>query len=363
MSTLTPFLAHLQIILGIAFTATFLSISILLCLLLCVLQFTPAIKHADTQASYRLWNRCFSISLLLTFAMTEPILLQLSALWPTIWNYSEGNVGLLLFIGTLLGMLTQLGFLRASLYEKYTLSSLKHRISSVLACISFLILIYLALLSSYWLIRPNIANFSSFFQEEIIIISLLIIASGSLPVGLIMLSANAWHARLAPLHQGNQLIQKIATSLTWFGVVLFTLFSLFIPYRLPEFWIWSIAQHGWISSLFFIGLICSLILITIISIYYQAIQERTVPINLITPYATVLALLTPACLFALLSDYVLTNNWAIGIYFEGIQLNNVLISLILFIIIYIVLMFAFISIIYQSAHKPLIERIHHKEDQ
>ncbi|AIL33010.1 hypothetical protein [Basilea psittacipulmonis] len=363
MNTL-QFLAHLGVIFSIGFMASFLSISLLLLVFLCTLKFTRFIQEKPYIASYQIWNRCLSISLLMTTAMAVPVVLQISSVWPNIWSYMPSQVSVLLCLSTCIIIFCQLGLMRSSLYEKYNLQHQLLKYQSLGATILFFILVYFTLLSTYWIIHPQEADFSQSFNIHIFFSCILLAILGALPLGLLMLTTVTWRSSFFPLHEGNRLVQKNALIFAWIGWCTFALLSLLLHYNVPNYWQWGYQNHPFFTLLFILGLLYTIAIIIWLTLHWPKYKDNQSPVlNQLLPYTSLVGLIISLTFYAVAIDYALSNQLNVLLLYEGDNVFILSLGLVIWFSIYALLTFAFGRMMYSSAKNgiELLHSSHHHE--
>ncbi|MER1940200.1 cytochrome ubiquinol oxidase subunit I [Castellaniella sp. FW104-16D08] len=219
-----------QFYLGLGFMLFFLALELGLAWVLFVLRVQARRKNAALLA-YRFWVRIYALALIVGFATSLPLLLQLGTLWPLLMDRMGEVVGPLVALAVLTAFVFKSCFLGAMLYGQRTLSGAAHTTVVGMVAVGASLTAWWLMVLLAWMQRPvgtlSTENHYQITDWAVLLFGGvapemfgLLLTGGLMLVAALMLAVTAQRTRARPSDEGDRTVFAGATWLLLLMIVL-----------------------------------------------------------------------------------------------------------------------------------------------
>ena len=320
---------------------------------------------------YRYWVRVFALAMVVSVAVTIPLMIQVGTLWPALLMKIAGVAGPLACLAVLLAFACKLIFLNGMLYLKGKMKEGWHTASVFMSALGVTAIVYLMLALQSWMNAPqgtiktesNIVVYdwmAIVFHHEIVWRLLLVFAGSSLCLGFMMMGVSAWQARQRPLSQAENLSFRIGLVMALYGMAgfivpgFFARDTLFVP----------VAANGWRNVWWGVILLLGIMMsVLAVLCYYLLGKKREIgktPVFLqnwcsnMTFSGWLLVLLIAALSYFRNLPFVVQGEIALQEVFRPISTQALALSSLVYLMVYLVIAASFMQMFYQAARYGVV---------
>lgn len=320
---------------------------------------------------YRYWVRVFALAMVVSVAVTIPLMIQAGTLWPALLMKIAGVAGPLACLAILLAFVCKLIFLNGMLYRQGKIKESWHTGSVLMSALGVTGIIYLMLALQSWLNAPqgtmktdsNIVVhdwLAIVLHHEIAWRLLLVFAGSSLCLGFMMMGVSAWQVRKRPLNQAESLAFRIGLVMALYGLagfvlsVLFARDTLFVPF----------ADNGWRNVWWAVILLLGIMVLVLAMLcYYLLGKKRDIgktPVflqkwcSIMTFSGWLLIVLTGALSYFRNLPYVVYKEIALQEVFRHLSTQTLVLSSLAYLVVYLLIAISFTQMFYQAARYGVV---------
>lgn len=320
---------------------------------------------------YRYWVRVFALAMVVSVAVTIPLMIQVGTLWPALLMKIAGVAGPLACLAVLLAFSCKLIFLNGMLYRKGKMKEGWHTASVFMSALGVTAIVYLMLALQSWMNTPqgtiktesNIVVYdwmAIVFHHEIVWRLLLVFAGSSLCLGFMMMGVSAWQARQRPLSQAENLSFRIGLVMALYGMAgfivsgFFARDALFVPF----------AANGWRNVRWGVILLLGIMMsVLTVLCYFLLVKKREIgktPVflqkwcSIMTFSGWLLVLLMAALSYFRNLPFVVQGEIALQEVFRPISTQALALSSLVYLVVYLVIAASFMHMFYQAARYGVV---------
>lgn len=320
---------------------------------------------------YRYWVRVFALAMVVSVAVTIPLMIQAGTLWPALLMKIAGVAGPLACLAVLLAFVCKLIFFNGMLYRQGKMQEKWHTASVLMSALGVTGIVYLMLALQSWMNAPQgtIKTESNIvvhdwlaivFHHEIAWRLILVFAGSSLCLGFMMMGVSAWQVLRRPLNQAENLTFRIGLVMALYGMagfvlqVLFAQDTLFVPF----------AANGW-RKVWWGGILLLGIMLLVLTLlcYYLLGKKRDIgkmPVflqkwcSLMTFSGCLLVLLTGALSYFRNLPFIVYKEIALQEVFRHLSTQTLLLSSLAYLVVYLLIAVSFRQMFYQAARYGVV---------
>ena len=180
--------------------------------------------------AYRFWVRVFALSLILGFAASLPLLLQIGTLWPGFMERAGEVAGPLVGMAVLTAFLFKSCFLGAMLYGQRTLSDRAHTLVVGMVAVGTSLTVWWIVALLGWMQAPagtvlsegryQVTDWLQLLGGLAPVLFGLLLTGGLLLAATLMLAVTAWRTVVRPSDEGDRLVYAWGLRLLLLALVL-----------------------------------------------------------------------------------------------------------------------------------------------
>lgn len=320
---------------------------------------------------YRYWVRIFALAMVVSVAVSIPLLIQVGTLWPGLLMKMAGVAGPLACLAVLLIFACKSFFLNGMLYRKGQMKEGWHTASVLMSALGITAIIYLMLALQSWMNAPQgtfrtesnivVSDWLAIILHQEIVWRLpLVFAGSSLCLGFMMQGVSAWQVRKRPLSGAENLSYRIGLIMALYGLAAFFLLCFFAQDTLFV----SFATSGWRKVGWCVGLLLGIMLfLLVLSAYYLWVKKREIgkmPVFLLkfssamTFSGWLLVWLTGALSYFRNLPFIVQGQIALQEVLRPVSAETLLMSSLAYVVVYLVIGVSFIHMFYQAARYGVV---------
>lgn len=320
---------------------------------------------------YRYWVRVFALAMMVSMAVIVSLMIQVGTLWPALLMKIAGVAGPLACLAVLLAFACKLIFLNGMLYRQGKMKEGWHTASVFMSALSVTAIVYLVLALQSWMNAPqgtiktesNIVVYdwmAIVFHHEIVWRLLLVFAGSSLSMGFMMMGVSAWQARQRPLSRAENLSFRIGLVMALYGFVVFIVPGFFAQDTLFV----AFSTDGWRSVWWGVILLLGMMMsVLAVSCYYLLGKKREIgktPVFLqkwcsgMTFSGWLLVLLMTLLSYVRNLPFIVQGEIALQEVFRPIGTQALVLSSVMYLVVYLVIVASFIQMFYQAARYGVV---------
>lgn len=204
-----------QFYLGLGFMLFFLALELGLAWVLFVLRMRAG-RGAAALLAYRFWVRIYALALIIGFAASLPLLLQLGTLWPAFMDRAGEVVGPLLAMSVLTAFIFKSCFLGAMLYGQRSLSNRAHTLVVGMVALGTSLTAWWIVVLLAWLQWPvgtvladqhyQVSDWAALMGGAAPALFGVLVSGGLMLAATLMLSITAQRTRSRPSDEGDRAV-------------------------------------------------------------------------------------------------------------------------------------------------------------
>ncbi len=320
---------------------------------------------------YRYWVRVFALAMVVSVAVTIPLLIQVGTLWPALLMKIAGVAGPLACLAVLLAFACKLIFLNGMLYHKGKMKEGWHTASVLMSALGVTAIIYLMLALQSWMNAPQgtlktesnmvVYDWTAILLHHEIAWRLLLVFAGSgLCLGFMMMGVSAWQALKRPLSQAENLSFRIGLVMALFGLGCAVLPEFFVQDKLFVPFVNTGWSKVWWGVILLLGLMMSVMAGSSFYLWFKKREIGKTPVffqkwcSWMTFSGWLLVLLTGALTYFRNSPFIVQGEIALQEVFRHLSAYALVLSSLAYLAVYLAIAASFIQMFYQAARYGVV---------